>query len=813
MSANAGPLVGLKVLDFSTTPAGAHASQLLADFGAEVVQVEQPGGSLLRKLPSYPFMARGKKSIELDLKNSSDQAVARELAAGCDILIETFRPGVIERFGLGYGELSKLNSGLIHTSITGFGHIGPYANVKGYEALVLAKVGGQAMSGGMVTREGPAHVSVPFATYAASQTALQGIFAALHERERSGLGQRVDASLIQALSGLGPWNWYLRVVTDKFPDAFIPQEPFSENNVPTSGMFFMLLIALTSDGHWLQFSQVQPKLFKAMIKAMGLSWIFEDSKFKTAPMFETEELRVEFWELLINVTKQKSLAQWQAIMEDDHDVWAETFRRGSGLLDHPQIKHLGVVIEVNDTEKGKVRQIGALAKLAKTPAVINVGAPTLNQHGSELRSSPWAVRAAHGAKVAGKQLALDGVTVLELGTFYAGPFGSNMLADLGARVIKVEPLEGDPMRNILPFPEVGAAKVMQGKDCIAVDVGSDEGRAIVYELARRSDIVLQSFRAGVAKRQGVDEVSLREINPNIIYLNAPGYGIDGPCGDRPAYAPTIGAGSGIAMRNVGSLVPERPDLSIAEIRAGGVALTSATAEYAQADGIAALSVGTAMLLGLVVRNRTGIAQEMLTTMLTSAAHLLSDDMVEYANRPPTQQADTELYGFGARYRMYKCSDGWIFLAAPQENEWSSLVSSMAGHVQLADDPRFVDEVARVANDTALAEILSKTFVTNTCGYWQALLLSGDVGVMTIDNGPPEKCYMVDDLADQSQFAVQVEHPIFGHHLRMAPLVRLSRSGGVANPSKLLGADTTKVLHEINYSDDQIDDLRKNNRVI
>ena len=180
-----GPLTGLRVLDLSNSPAGSQASQTLADFGAEVVQVEPPGGSPLRDLPSFPMLGRGKKSMVLDLHDAGRRrSGARSMALGADVLIETFRPGVMERFGLGYEELSSVNPRLVYGSVTGFGRTGPYAGAKGYEALVMARVGALWASQAMVTREGPAHVSVPYCSYGASQQLLTGICAALHERER-----------------------------------------------------------------------------------------------------------------------------------------------------------------------------------------------------------------------------------------------------------------------------------------------------------------------------------------------------------------------------------------------------------------------------------------------------------------------------------------------------------------------------------------------------------------------------------------------------------------------------------------------------
>src|SRR5260370_30082115 len=212
----AGPLAGLRVLDFSSSPAGAQASQTLADFGAEVVHVEPPGGSPVRSMPGYPFIARGKKSIVLDLGADDDLAVARSLARGADIVTETCRPGVMERFGLGYDHLTPDNPGLIFGSVTGLGRTGPYAAAKGYEALVLARIGALSASGGLVTRTGPAHVSLPVCSYGASQLLLTGILASLHERKLSGAGQRIDTSLVRGVAARGPRNWYLQVTSATF---------------------------------------------------------------------------------------------------------------------------------------------------------------------------------------------------------------------------------------------------------------------------------------------------------------------------------------------------------------------------------------------------------------------------------------------------------------------------------------------------------------------------------------------------------------------------------------------------------------------
>ena len=573
----------------------------------------------------------------------------------------------MERLGLGYDTVASVNPGVIYGSVTAFGRTGPYANAKGYEGLVMARIGALWASHNMVTREGPAHVSVPYCSYGASQQLLTGILAALHERTSSGLGQRVDTSLVKGVAALGTWNWYLQVITSKFPEAFTPSSPMGQSGLPLSPMIFMLLIGLSKDGRWLQFSQVQLHLYVEMLKVMDLDWMLKDEEWKGAVFAADDPKTGEFWDRLFTVVQSKTLEEWQAIFDKNHDVWAETMRRGSELLDHPQMQHLGAVVEIADASYGTVRQPGPIVKLSDTPAILERGAPVLDSDGDALRARPWTAKEVRESDGHTEGTALGDITMLELGTFFAAPFGGTVLRELGARVIKVEPLTGEPMRNLLPFPEVGGAKTMQGKESIAIDLSTDEGRQIVHALAKTADVVLQSFRAGVAERQGVDSATLRALNPNLVYLNAPGYGIDGPCGDRPAYAPTIGAGCGLVMRNIGASVPEHPDLSLQEIRANAIRLAgSGTTEYAQADGISALTVASAMALGVVARDRTGKAQTMLTTMLTSTAHALADDMVEYPGRPATATADPELFGFGPLYRLYRATDDWIFLAAPAE---------------------------------------------------------------------------------------------------------------------------------------------------
>jgi crotonobetainyl-CoA:carnitine CoA-transferase CaiB-like acyl-CoA transferase len=802
-----GPLAGLRVVDLSNTLTSAHASGLLADFGAEVVHVEPPGGSPLRSQPAYPFWARGKQSIVLDLHDADDQRTARELALAADVVIETFRPGVVERFGLGYDQLAPGNPRLVFASVTAFGRTGPYAQVKGYDGLMMALLGGHNVMGAVAAREGPAYCAVPYGSWSAAQTVLHGILTALYERESSGVGQRVDTTMVQAFAGHDPWNALIFHMVSQFPEAFSAArlaEPGAD--VPDNPLFFRLAVALTKDGRWLQFSQTTQRLFEAFMRLLELDWMFDDPEWAAVPDFDDAAKRGELFDIIIAKVRAKTVDEWMVEFDREPNVWAEIFRHGTELLDHPQLVHDRSVIVIDDAARGAVRQPGPMVRLATTPGVVERSAPALDEHG------PIPLPAAGSTPPPGtapaSTLPLAGVTVLELGTYYAAPYGTTVLTDLGARVIKIEQLDGDPIRHIIPFPEVGAVKVLQGKESVAVDIHTDEGREIVHELVRRADAVMASFRAGAVERVGLDPDTLLALNPALVYLSAPGYGVDGPCGHRPAFAPTIGAGSGMAYRNVGDAFPESPDLQNDEVRRAALRINTAAMVVGQADGFSALGVGTALLLGLLVRERGGGGQAMNTSMLLTMAHVLGEDMLEYEGRLPYRGTDAGQYGLHALYRLYETADGWVFLAAGAPSEWAPFTKAVAAHVDLAGDARFVDADARAANGAALADVLGAMFASRAASDWESDLLPQDVGCMAVRNVAPEAAiYGPGGLGELMGWTIQVEHPVVGTHPRLTPLVEFSRSQTVVKSSVLCGADTDAVLGEIGYDADRIASLR------
>ena len=181
----------------------------------------------------------------------------------------TFRPGVAERLGLGYEALSQRNPRLIYGTISGFGRDTSLSRLKAW-GIVMAKIGAFHGFAGMTRRPGPAYASVPYCSFTASQLLLTGILAALYERFTSGRGQWVETTLLQAFAAHDLWSWMGNVVTERWPGAVEATPPMTDDGKPLSDLIFRILVGLSKDGRWLQFSQSHPRLFDAFMKSLGL---------------------------------------------------------------------------------------------------------------------------------------------------------------------------------------------------------------------------------------------------------------------------------------------------------------------------------------------------------------------------------------------------------------------------------------------------------------------------------------------------------------------------------------------------------------
>ncbi|HEX2174125.1 MAG TPA: CoA transferase, partial [Dehalococcoidia bacterium] len=430
---------GLTVVDL-TQGMVALAGMILADNGAEVIKIEPPGGDWARDEPGFLMWNRGKRGVVLDLTREADRAVAVGLAERADVVIESFRPGVAERLGLGYEELAARNPGLVYCSISGYGRMGELSGRKGYEGAVAAKLGrmiGLDRISGAVPgqdREYPIYTAAPVASYGASQLAVQGIVSALLARQSTNRGQKVETSLLQASTA-----FMMRgLARDDGQIVAGPTPPTIRR-----GIELCFLTAECSDGKYVQMCARQDHHFRDWMKAIGLAEVLEDPTYAKAPLGIARLEDIEALEERIREKmRQKPQAEWMRLFIEEYDVGADPFLTPEEFLAHPQMVLNGRVVEIEDPTVGRTKQVGPLVLFSKTPSQIGRPAPRLDEHGAEIRA-----RAAHanGApKIAPTNGAgaparrpLAGVTILEVAYFLAGPFSTTILADMGARVIKV----------------------------------------------------------------------------------------------------------------------------------------------------------------------------------------------------------------------------------------------------------------------------------------------------------------------------------------------------------------------------------------
>lgn len=369
-------LAGLRVLDATQVMAGPFCTMLLGDLGADVVKLEPPGGDTTRTMagsrgsesPGYWGINRNKRGIVVDLKHPRGQKIFRALAARSDVLVENGRPGSMDALGLGYEDLHEESPALIYASISGFGRSGPYAARGGFDLVA------QGMSGLMsVTGEPgrpPAKCGVPVTDLAAGLLALQAILAAYVHRLKTGEGQHVDASLLEAGIALSIWE-----SQQYFSGGGVPQPTGSAHR-----MFAPYQAVRCSDGY-ITLGAASTRTWERLAHAIGRADLLKRPEYAHATdrVLNRERLAAE----IEGVTEKQPRAHWLELLEREGVPCGPILDYAEVFAD-PHVRERGLVQELEHPEAGRIRVVGPPVKLSLTPAQVARPSPLYGQHTAEV---------------------------------------------------------------------------------------------------------------------------------------------------------------------------------------------------------------------------------------------------------------------------------------------------------------------------------------------------------------------------------------------------------------------------------------------
>ncbi|MGE3413903.1 MAG: CaiB/BaiF CoA transferase family protein [Dehalococcoidia bacterium] len=805
----AGPLAGIRVIDLSSGQAAGLATMVLADFGADVIKVEGPEGDPARAEAAAPMWLRGKRSVTLDLEAGEGRERLRELVRGADVVVSSELQETAAARGADYATLRELNRGLVYTSVTGWGLGGPYASYPADEALVAAKSGRMQALSGVVRRDGPAYVAVRNGHHAATQSAIAGTLAALLVRERTGHGQLVETSLLR---GQLPYDFRTLMsaqLTPRYP-ALLGNDPyasFAPDTMPMLGY----QPAQTQDGRWIQFANLLEHLVQSSLVAMDLvEEVLTNPRYAGVPNGLDETAREEVRNLILERMRERPAAEWMERFQENGNVAAEIVGTAQEAMRHPDMEANHEVVDREDPRLGKVRQLGLLARLTKTPGEVGGPAPDAGADTSEVlgEAPPTAWRPPEGLPERRPSHPLEGVTVLEFATIIAAPLGASLLGDLGARVIKVEPVDGgDPMRGLGVGlgAMFGVSKTTGSKESICIDLKAESGREIVRRLMADADVIIHNYRPGVPERLGIGYEQAREVRPDIVWVSVNGYGPDGPGAHRPSAHPIPGAVCGGALMQSGSGWPPAT-ASIEELREASRWFSRAN--EANPDPNTSMVVASSALLGLVARQRTGEGQPIFISMLGANGYANADDFLSYEGKAERPTIDAGLCGTGPLHRLYRARDGWVMLSAASDDGWRAFCLA-ANADDLGADARFRDGTGRAEHGAALADALEGLFATRDADEWESMLTAAGVGCVRADGYANAGQFLLEDPhARANELVVDATHAQWGPYQRWGATWRFSDTPAHPRAGVLAGQHTDALLAEYGYTAAEVTALRE-----
>ena len=743
-------LSGLVVVDFGQYLAGPLVAMMLADLGAEVIRVDPPGGPRWQH-GANAMLQRGKKSITLDLHSDGDRRVAEQLIERADLVIEGFRPGVMDRLGLGPKTSTGRNNRLIYVSLPGFGHDDPRASMAGWEGVINAAAGVFETVPGFAA---PTYNALPIASTYGALVAAHSIMAALIARERDGLGQWVEVPLFDATFEAIGQKGQLAPVTDTVPYMQ------TRKMAPSLGHY------RCADGLWLHLCLIQDRHLQWFAdEFLPQDWIDEgivdaDRLWNDPDL--AEHARKRFAELFATRTS----AEWErAINEVTGAPSAACHTTEHWLREDSHARDIGAVIDIDDPEFGPMQQGGYPIVLSATPARARSARHGLDSDRDEILAGLGDPIPTHAVPSAPPLTqALAGIRVVDLTQVLAGPTSARILAEYGAEVTKIQNAHDKQLRYHL----YGNS----GKRTILLDLKADAGHRVLERIVTGADIFVENFASGVAERLGVGEDEIRKMSPEIVYGSLNAYGRQGFRGAWRGREELGQAVTGMQVRWGGYCADDEP-------MAGPLTFTDSGTGLVGAFG---------MLVGLFHRLRTGRGQRVETSLAHAGTYEQIPFMYAHAGRTWDEPNGLLAVGMNALDRIYPTSDGWLYLATDLQNGREQL-NSTAGFGTVDFD----------AEQNALAAAMTAILATENAAVWVQRLRDSGIACHEVLDIPR---VMEDQVSKSRGLSAVREHMGLGPVRNPGPTPRLSRTPAVlARPAAMPGLESRSVLDDFGFGED------------
>ena len=814
------PLEGIRILDLTQYTAGPFCTRVLGDYGADIIKIEPPRGDPARQLPPFAgdqpgpersglflFLNTNKRSVVLDLESEADRDTLLALAARADALVESFRPGTLERLGIGYKTLAAANPRIVVTSISNFGQDGPYRDWQGTD-LTLYAMGGPLLWTGEPDQQ-PIRTAGRLGTYHAGYLAALATTIGLRGADLRGEGEHIDVSIFESLT---------HNIDRRLVNLFIYQysgrrasrgsfgRGLGNAMLPCADGWFML-----GAGPWSGSASLP-----TLMKLVGCGHLLERPEWRAATVYSDPERITEFEACVLPWMLQRTKAEITEACQQ-HGLMGAPLNTVADLLEDPSFTAREFFQEIDHPSTGPVRYPGYHFRLHDGAGDMppRRRAPLLGEHTEQVLSE---VSGGHDQSIrvpnfmpttvgstSKPQLPLEGVRVLDLTVAYAGSFATMQLADWGAEIIRVESCQYFPIqtRGALARPRADMIPKgitppwypdddpglrpwnrcaqfnahARGKLSMTVDLMRPEGQEIFEALVEKADGIIENNLPRYMERLGVTWDRLSSINPRLILVRAPAFGLTGPYRNLRTYGshmeavvghPVLRAYPGLAFDRAPSGVP--------------------------ADALSGLGAALALTLGLRHRERTGRGLQIELATAENLVPFLGEFIMDYTLNGRLYERMANDHWYLAPHNVYPCRGGdrWVAIAVRDEDDWRRL-HRVVREPELAD-PRFSSMESRHAHRSELDAIIAR-WTAQRDAHWVMRRLQSEGVPAGVAMNEPDLLY--DPQHDARGFFQEIESPETGTQRYVGRAWRASKTPEPAwRPPPRLGEHNEYVYREL-----------------